>query len=315
LIGVCVSFETLETGAASMLTALLLGGLMGLLGQGIRAIVGLKSMVDLANATAVAQDDVFRAARLLVSLMIGFIAGVAATLALGPDKLSGQTVPIDLLLGIAAAGYAGTDFIEGFMSQYLPGGRAGAPAQQANARYDEIRKELDDLNEKIAHPQRPTPSAPGRSSPRAVFRAKAPIYLSRLMQDFSLTDFQAAGVMGNLGLECNGFTEMQETNPQGGGLGGYGWAQWTGPRRRQFLTWCKSCGLSADDDEANYGFLKSELSGEYSSVIRSLKATTSLDEAVLVFENEYEKPGVPATDRRISWAEVALDAFHSKIAA
>ena len=49
------------------------------------------------------------------SLMIGFLAGVAAGLALGLDKLlvldSGG---LQVMLGIAAAGYAGTDFIEAF---------------------------------------------------------------------------------------------------------------------------------------------------------------------------------------------------------
>jgi len=103
---------------------ILLGGLMGLFGQGIRAVVGLKTMVDEANQKGVSQNELFDAARLLISLVIGFLAGIAATLALGFDKF--DTIQMSLLLGIAAAGYSGTDFIEGFISQYLPGGKPAA---------------------------------------------------------------------------------------------------------------------------------------------------------------------------------------------
>ena len=102
---------------------ILLGGLMGLFGQGIRAVVGLKTMVDEANQKGVSQNELFDAARLLISLVIGFLAGIAATLALGFDKF--ETIQMSLLLGIAAAGYSGTDFIEGFISQYLPRRQAG----------------------------------------------------------------------------------------------------------------------------------------------------------------------------------------------
>jgi hypothetical protein len=68
------------------------------------------------------------AARLLTSLMIGFLAGLAATLALGIDKLLFiDPSKLDILLGIAAAGYVGTDFIEGFMSRFAPTRKPSAP--------------------------------------------------------------------------------------------------------------------------------------------------------------------------------------------
>jgi hypothetical protein len=117
---------------ARVIEIILLGGLMGLFGQGIRAVVGLKSMVDQANAKGVSQNELFDAARLLISLVIGFLAGIAATLALGFDKF--ETIQMSLLLGIAAAGYSGTDFIEGFISQYLPGGKpAAGPDRKGDA--------------------------------------------------------------------------------------------------------------------------------------------------------------------------------------
>jgi putative chitinase len=113
------------------LKALLLAGLMGMVGQGARAIVGLKSMTDQAAAQGLDQNDLFRAARLLVSLMIGFVSGVAAAFLLGIDKVVAVTAANNqVLLGLAAAGYAGTDAIEGFISRYLPGqGPGQAPLQ------------------------------------------------------------------------------------------------------------------------------------------------------------------------------------------
>jgi hypothetical protein len=60
-----------------VLLALLLSGLMGLLGQGIRAAVGLKSAATLSASTPTQQSQ-FNTAYFGLSLMIGFIAGVLA---------------------------------------------------------------------------------------------------------------------------------------------------------------------------------------------------------------------------------------------
>jgi hypothetical protein len=75
--------------APEVLSNLLLCGLMGLVGQGARAAVGLKS--NAANPPS--QQSEFSAAYLLFSLMIGFIAGVLAGLpvlstigAISPDQ-------------------------------------------------------------------------------------------------------------------------------------------------------------------------------------------------------------------------------------
>jgi len=69
------------------------------------------------------------------------------------------------------------------------------------------------------------------------FQAKAPGILTRLRADFDLSDIQAAAIVGNLGHESNGFTAFQERHPRSG-RGGWGWAQWTGPRRRAFEAYC-----------------------------------------------------------------------------
>jgi hypothetical protein len=75
----------------------------------------MKKLSDSAESANASAADMFTASRMVVSLIIGFIAGVAAALAIGIDKLlKFDAQNVQLLLGIAAAGYVGTDFIEAF---------------------------------------------------------------------------------------------------------------------------------------------------------------------------------------------------------
>jgi predicted chitinase len=106
---------------ASVMLALLLCGFLGVIGQGVRAVVGLKNSGALSSTTP-SEQAVFSLAYLALSLMIGFIAGVLGGLALGLQDV----VTIDpgnwkLLLGLAASGYVGADFIENTMSLVIPG--------------------------------------------------------------------------------------------------------------------------------------------------------------------------------------------------
>lgn len=113
----------------------MLGALMGLLGQGARAVAGLKTMTDDAQTMGLSPNDLFQAARLFVSLAIGVLVGLAAALI----YLAGDgSVKPDwhILLGFAAAGYTGTDFLEAFISKYLvppvqPGAKTAALAPRA----------------------------------------------------------------------------------------------------------------------------------------------------------------------------------------
>lgn len=95
--------------SANILAALILSGLMGLLGQGIRAAVGLKG-AGRVPGSSIDQQSEFSAAYFALSLMIGFIAGMLAGLVIGLDKITALSVnDAKILLGIAASGYAGAD--------------------------------------------------------------------------------------------------------------------------------------------------------------------------------------------------------------
>jgi putative chitinase len=111
---------TIDVG--SLLLALLFGGLLGTVGQGVRAVAGLKKMSDDAQAKGVSASTLFSPSWFFVSLFIGFIAGVIATLFLGAGKLLKVNPDnMTLMLGIAAAGYSGSDFIEAFASRISSG--------------------------------------------------------------------------------------------------------------------------------------------------------------------------------------------------
>lgn len=104
----------------------------------------------------------------------------------------------------------------------------------------------------------------------SLFDKKTPGVIAKLMDAFRLTELQAAAILGNIGHECAGFTQLQEREPRGG-RGGYGWAQWTGPRRRAFEYYCQQKGVTPESDEANYGFLQQELSTSERGAISALR--------------------------------------------
>ena len=142
------------------------------------------------------------------------------------------------------------------------------------------------------------------------FKAKAPTVMRWLMRDFHLVDFQAAGILGNTGRECLGFTVLREIGAAPG-QGGYGWMQWTGPRAHQFLDWSSAAGLDWRGDAANYGFLKHDLSGAYHYAIAAVAKAKTCYDATVSFERGYERAGVPAYQDRFHWADLALTAFRA----
>jgi hypothetical protein len=100
--------------AIDWLQLLLLGALVGASGQMARLVVGLKKLNDTAvqNSTTVQQELV--PSRIVISLAIGAVAGILGALSLGIKPNS--AVEASTLATLIAFGYAGTDFIEGFMS-------------------------------------------------------------------------------------------------------------------------------------------------------------------------------------------------------
>jgi len=152
----------------------------------------------------------------------------------------------------------------------------------------------------------------------ASFEERGGWLVRRLVAVFSLEPLHAAGAVGNLGFESIGLRVLQELKPAiTGSRGGFGWAQWTGPRRRSFDAWCTKRNLSPISDLANYGYLVAELSGEnpnfdYRYVVEALRKTKTINDAVFAFGVSYERPAgttenhLPGFTDRLMWANRAL---------
>ncbi|MEK7945718.1 phage tail tip lysozyme [Pigmentiphaga sp. YJ18] len=145
----------------------------------------------------------------------------------------------------------------------------------------------------------------------AQFEALAPQVAARLSQDLGITPQQAAGIVGALGYESAGLQAINERQPVvPGSRGGFGWAQWTGPRRQQFEAFAKHFGLDVKDPEANYQFLVHELTNTpEGTVLDSIRGTDDPKAAGRLFTEQFLRPGVPAMAKRDSWVERAAAAI------
>ena len=137
--------------------------------------------------------------------------------------------------------------------------------------------------------------------------------MNDLQRDFGLTREQAAGVVGNLAHESMGFMELQEMNPTvRGSRGGYGYAQWTGPRRNEFENYTRERGLRPDSYQANYGFLAHELRTTEKRSLAALRETRTVEQATRVFENKFERAGIKHMSGRIAAANSVYSTFNAR---
>jgi hypothetical protein len=157
------------------------------------------------------------------------------------------------------------------------------------------------------------PSGPAPSGTYGLFRQKAPVVMRRLIQDVSVSEVQAAAMLGNIGWECGGFKALQEVKPVMGGIGGLGWCQWTAVRRTSFVNWLRDNGWGDNyhDDEANYGYLLYELHGPQRSSLNAVKGTSMVESATKTFMDIFERPNAKyaALDNRIGLARIALQEY------
>lgn len=139
-----------------------------------------------------------------------------------------------------------------------------------------------------------------------IFEDKVRQFSPRLQSDLSINKTQASGIFGNIGTETAGFTALQEIAPVvKGSRGGYGWLQWTGPRRKKYEAWAHVKGLNQATDEANYQYLVHECLGDEMPSLIALRQTKTLNDATETFMKKNLRPGVPALKSRQVWAKKA----------
>lgn len=128
-------------------------------------------------------------------------------------------------------------------------------------------------------------------------------FVGRLQHDFNLTKNQASGIVANLWYESGGMkpamNEGMHVGAPSSNMGqGYGIAQWTGSRKREFLDFASKHGMNPSSVEANYAYLKHELQTTHANAITAVKRTNSAQAATTAFCNVFEVPGVPAMQKR-----------------
>lgn len=99
---------------------ILIGMVLGVTGQLIRIVVGLKKSADTAPAPGQAPSAPFDPVRLRTSLLIGLLVGIVSGVLAAVEQVDTAQLTKSIYISFIAAGYAGTDFIEGFMGKYLP---------------------------------------------------------------------------------------------------------------------------------------------------------------------------------------------------
>jgi hypothetical protein len=148
-----------------------------------------------------------------------------------------------------------------------------------------------------------------------------------LQRDLGISPAQAAGIVGSLSVETGGFSSLEEGEP--GNLsnyyapdqatGGFGYAQWTGPRRREFHDYITYHGLDPFSYEANYGMLMRDFSQPYwKREVERLRLAGNAEEAAQIFTGSaadgqgFLRPGVPHLDRRQADSLEAMDLYRNK---
>ena len=109
------NMETPQT-PLNTLVIILVGAILGAVGQGIRVMVGLKKVYDQALSDGKPANDLLQYKQLALSLFIGFGVGAIAGVLASVMSINIQFSK-SVIIGFITAGYAGTDFIEGFMKK------------------------------------------------------------------------------------------------------------------------------------------------------------------------------------------------------
>lgn len=110
----------------------------------------------------------------------------------------------------------------------------------------------------------------------------------------------AVGFAGNFSVESGFNPGINEINPTvAGSRGGYGLAQWTGPRRRQYEAFAKSQGAAPDDLNAQLDFLAWELQNTEKGAAQAIFAARDPAEAARLVSEKFLRPGIPHLDNRI----------------
>lgn len=117
-----------------------------------------------------------------------------------------------------------------------------------------------------------------------------------LTSKLNLTDFQAAGIMGNLDVECGGFNSKYITGchwdvngPSGGMCQWHDKGQYGG-RLTKLKKFAESIGKPWGDVETQLLYLEKELNSSESKALREVRKATTVEEAARAWVYYFERP-------------------------
>ena len=229
--------------------------------------------------------------------VIGGAVGVAGAVA------TGFTGAVAVPVGAAVGNVGGSHYTGKFYDWMMGNKELETSNQELKLSIDRLEQRMGESSGRESFGRMWTT---GRNSSYSNFSEKSQQYLPRLMNDLNIGEEDAAAILGNLGHESAGLNpSIQERNPRKG-IGGYGWAQWTGIRRRRFRQFAMNSNLDMSTDEANYQFLLHELTGTKSEVLAALKNAPTLESKMKIFESLYEKAGIKNYRSRMRYSNMAL---------
>lgn len=126
------------------------------------------------------------------------------------------------------------------------------------------------------------------------------LYAMQFLMDRGLSEYGAAGIVGNLMTESGGNTEAISTTATNPESGAYGIAQWLSEDRVEGLhDYADSIGASVDDLDTQLGYIVEEL--RTSGLMDTLNQSQSVEEAAMIANDQYERPGDDGTQgQRVS---------------
>ncbi|MDW3181777.1 phage tail tip lysozyme [Roseobacter sp.] len=206
----------------------------------------------------------------------------------------------------AAKKIAGSDKVRGAATALareeaaLDSAPAGIPPDQHAADLDATEIALESGDPVVVRPEDIDAGSDGQPIAQRL--------MADLQTELGITPEQAAGIVGNLAHESGGFRSLQEIAPLvPGSRGGFGYAQWTGPRRVAFENWAQDQGLDPRSYQANLGFLLHELRNTpEGAVLDRLRTAESAADAAQIFSDQFLRPGIPHMDSRLKWTARAL---------
>ena len=127
----------------------------------------------------------------------------------------------------------------------------------------------------------------------------SPAEIYQGLLDRGMTPAMAHGVMANFQAESGFDAGINERNPMvEGSRGGFGLAQWTGPRRRALEAFAEDQGTHAADTDLQLDFLMQELQGPEARAMAMLQEAETPEQAAVAFARGFERPAVDNSAHR-----------------